>query len=73
MGEVEGEEAQPIFLSASLSVELSQTLLNLLREFERRFCLDLCQMPRLDPRLVSQNTISKEELDRTNRPLGMSD
>lgn len=48
----EEKEAQPVFISASLSADLNWALLGLLRELKDVFVWTHIEIPGLDPQLV---------------------
>lgn len=55
-------QPQPIFVSASLSADLKQTLFGLSRELNDLFVWTYAEMHGLDPRLITHQLNTKKEL-----------
>lgn len=56
----QGEEPKPIFINASLSREMREQVIQLLKEYKDVFVWTYAQMPHLDPQLVSHKLNIKE-------------
>lgn len=68
-----GEESRPIFISANLSAEMKQAILDLLWEFKDVFAWIYTQMPGPDPQLVMHNLNIREWCSRQDKRRGISD
>lgn len=63
----EGKEAQAIFISASLSVDLRRALIDLLKDYKDVFAWIYLEMPRLDPQLIIHQHNISSPLNQASR------